>query len=274
MGLVEELVANSTMMVYDQAGSPGTGFLVGVGEPAAERLFVVSARHVLGMGVLPNPAHCTIAFRRIHNGHTAVVDVQVPLAGAIHHPTFDFDVACLEVTQQLQALGAHAHQFICPADVPDQRGLKELNIELGEAVVVPCYPVTAVGNGYRAFAQGRNQWPLIRHGTVASAVPDELRYPRNHNVDLVIRGFTIDCMVSPAVSGAPVFLKPMALRLVNGQQVPAHDLRAMLGIVISTEFVPLDTGSVALPRIKSHASLGIVSSSTVVRETIHQLVHI
>ena len=275
MGLIEELVANSTVMVYDEANNPGTGFLLAVGEGPDERLLLVTARHVLGIGVLAHATHCTIAVRRIHNGHVTVVDVQVPLAATAHHPNLDFDIACLEVTQQVQAGGAHAHRFVRQAEVPDQARLDELDIRLGEAVVVPCYPATAVGgNAYGAFAQGRNRWPLIRSGTVASPVDDELRYPRNNQPDLVVRGFTIDCAVSPGVSGAPVFLNPMVQRLVNDQFVAAHDLRVVLGIVISTEFVPLDTGSPDVPRIKTHAGLGIVSSSMAIRETIQQIIDI
>jgi hypothetical protein len=254
---------DATVIINDDQNHPGTGILVSHPQAGGARIFMVTATHVVRLGVAQPAQACRFELRRDIGGVIQTVQVHVPLAGAAVHPIADYDLVAIEITAQVAGFNNHAHQFLGLDSIADAQLIALNGVGVSDRVYVPCFPARSLGGGFSVFGQGVRQWPVLRDGMLATSPDETLHYPDG---DLNIRGMVIDCFVTPAASGSGVFLARDSLNADGAVGIAPEPL--LLGILTKNEWAPLKVGN---GQIKTYSGLGVALAGTIIKQFVAAL---
>lgn len=253
---------DATVIINDDHNHPGTGVLVRRSEIDGDRIFLVTAAHVVRLGVA-NPAQtCRFELRQDIGGEIQTVQVHVPLAGAAVHANPQYDLVAVEITGQFAGFNNHAHQFLGLGTIADAQLIAFSGVGVSDPVYVPCFPARSLGGGFAVFGQGARKLPLLRAGMLATRPDEELHYPDGN---LNIRGMVIDCFVTPAASGSGVFL---ARDPVNADGAVGNAEPLFLGLLLKNEWAPLRVGN---GQIRTYSGLGVALAGSVIKQFVAAL---
>lgn len=261
----------ATMMIENQWGAKGTGFLVNRSvDEARSKVFLVTNKHVLHEDAAERQKADKVVLHLNVKGDGDVITAQaaeLPLnlndgsKAWREHPERDVDVLVFDVTQGIVENPQVVKRFANYSLFADATKLQELDITIGEEIAVIGYPL---GLRHRT-----TNFPLIRGGIIATrigeALEDEVEEPDGTVRKRILRGFLIDGAIIPGSSGSPVVLKPTPGRFVNGAIVMGSPEPVLLGIVAETKLASISTTAGVIP---SFAGLGLAFDAETVRETI------
>lgn len=262
------------MIIKNQWGGSGTGFLVSrlINEKEG-RIFLVTNKHVLNeKPELRRSAHSIFLHHNEKNTDGSISKATTPWPIIYgdgskawrEHPNLDVDVLAFDVTNLVTfKIDRLAHKWVgydlfCNRPILDQE-----DITIGEEVAVIGYPL--------GLSHHRSYYPLIRSGTIATQIGEELEdtviengVPRSR----ILRGFLIDGGIIPGSSGSPVVLKPVIGRVNRKTSSIKMGTPSpfLLGIIAETHYAPIRTGQEDI--IPSFAGLGLAFDAETVRETI------
>jgi len=265
-------LAYATMIIKNQWGASGTGFLVSylISQEEGGKIFLVTNKHVLNREQrLRNLATHIILHYNRHDreGNIERADILWPIIQGgrpiwKEHPDPDIDVLVFDLTnfvanmRDLHAKWAVYDLLATPEILSDN------DISIGEEVIIAGYPL---GTSLLAIRHRRSNLPLFRSGIIASSIGEDLEDTIIENGTeriRILRGFLIDGGVIHGSSGSPVILKPNMARFQGGgihlgSSLPPY----ILGIVAETRYSPIsDT--------LSYADLGLAFDASTIRETI------
>lgn len=262
----------ATMLIENEWGEGGTGFLVFRAiDDRSGRIFLATNKHVLHeKAEMRKQATRILLYLNIKNadgsvtGQTAEVSLNLDDGSRRwrEHPNKDVDVLVFDITPllvqypQIEKRWAEYTLFADPAK------LEELDITIGEEVLVIGYPL--------GLRHAKTNLPLVRGGIVATRIgenlEDECKEEDGTIRKRLLRGFLIDGAVIPGSSGSPVVLKPIPARFTRqGIMLGSPPPPILLGIVAETRYAPVRTPRGYIP---SFAGLGLAFDAETVRETI------
>jgi len=268
---IAESWAYATMLIENEWGQTGTGFLVArdIDEENA-RVFLVTNKHVLHEKAEQRQKATRI---RVHlnikndDGSITGRAANIPLVlddGSIlwrEHPDPDVDVLAFDVTRLVAQFPQIEKRWARYSMFCDSAKIAELDVTMGDEVMVIGYPM--------GIKQGATNFPLVRAGIIATRIgetlEDEFVQSDGAKRKRKLRGFLIDGATIPGSSGSPVVLKPTTGRFVKGTIVMGSPPMVLLGIVAETRYAPIRTPTGLIP---SFAGLGLVFDAETVRETV------
>lgn len=271
-GYVANTLFFSTMLIENEWGGNGTGFLVSkiISQEEGGRVFLVTNKHVLNkFSSFRNAAtHIIIHYNEITPDEKIIKkDMLWPIIQGgrpiwREHPDSDVDVLVFDITGFISFVrNIHVryadYSLLATADI-----LNENEIKIGEEVVIIGYPL---GFTRLATRHKDSNLPLFRSGIIASSIGDMLQDVVNENGEdrtRNLRGFLIDGGVINGSSGSPIVLKPNLSRFQNGAFSMGTSLPPyILGILAETRYAPIGN-------MDNYANLGLAFDATTIRETI------
>ena len=215
----------ATMMIENQWGGKGTGFLVNRAiDEQQSKVFLVTNKHVLHEdSVTRQLTEKVILHLNVKNQDDTISAQAAELTLTLddgskrwrEHPDDDVDVLALDVTQLIVQHPQVEKRWSSYSLFADAAKLQELDITIGEEITVIGYPL---GLRHRT-----TNFPLIRGGIIATRIgetlEDEIEESDGTPRKRVLRGFLIDGATIPGSSGSPVVLKPTPGRFVKGNIV-------------------------------------------------------
>ena len=260
----------ATALIENEWGEKGTGFLVARKVDVEHvRVFLVTNKHVLNRDPQKRAKATRIRLyvnKKNADGGLVGEAIDVALGTGTdkswrEHPDLDVDVLAFDVTTLYVARADVEKKFAFYDLFLNDQKMKELEITMGDEVVVVGYPL---GLKHRT-----SNLPLLRSGMIATRIgetlEDEVPDVGGTTRKRVLRGFLIDGATVPGSSGSPVVLKPVIGRTVGGNIVLGTPPPILLGIVAETRYAPVRTPAGAIP---SFAGLGLAFDAETVRETI------
>lgn len=261
----------ATMMIENQWGGKGTGFLVNRAiDEQQSKVFLVTNKHVLHEDLATRQlAKKVVLHLNVKNQDDTISAQAAELTLTLddgskrwrEHPDVDVDVLALDVTQLIVQHPQVEKRWSSYSLFADATKLQELDITIGEEITVIGYPL---GLRHRT-----TNFPLIRGGIIATRIgetlEDEIEESDGTPRKRVLRGFLIDGATIPGSSGSPVVLKPTPGRFVKGNIVMGAPQPVLLGIMAETRYAPVRTPAGTIP---SFAGLGLAFDAETVRETI------
>ena len=262
----------STMVIQNQWGGNGTGFLVSkiIAQEEGGRVFLATNKHVLNRNpdLRSDANHIILHFNEKNSDDKIVKKEMVwPIIQGgrpiwREHPDLDVDVLVFDVTG-LISFNENIHvRFADYGLLTTNEILSENEIKIGEEVVIIGYPL---GLTRLATRHRDSNLPLFRSGIIASSIGDlleDIKVENGVERTRILRGFLIDGGVIHGSSGSPVVLKPNLSRYHNGSFSMGTSLPPyILGILAETRYAPIG-GS------ESFADLGLAFDASTIRETI------
>lgn len=261
----------ATMMIENQWGGKGTGFLVNRAiDEQQSKVFLVTNKHVLHEDPATRQlAEKVVLHLNVKNQDDTISAQATELTLTLddgskrwrEHPDDDVDVLALDVTQLIVQHPQVEKRWSSYSLFADAAKLQELDITIGEEIIVIGYPL---GLRHRT-----TNFPLFRGGIIATRIgetlEDEIEESDGTLRKRVLRGFLIDGATIPGSSGSPVVLKPTPGRFVKGNIVMGAPQPVLLGIMAETRYAPVRTPAGTIP---SFAGLGLAFDAETVRETI------
>jgi hypothetical protein len=264
-------IADCTMLIENQWGGLGTGFLVmqKVAEDVG-RVFLVTNKHVLNSKEsLRHSATHVVLHYNVDLPDGSVIGQSMPFSwDALYydelwkeHPDKDVDVIAVRAVPFIQHVG-NLHFHAIPFELfANEERRKAWDVAICDDVLVFGYP-----SGWR---QGKTSFPLARSGIIATRigetmedeVPDANGVPRKR----VVRGFLVDGATIHGSSGSPVVLKPTPSRLINGAMAVIQVPPLLLGIIAETKYAPLRT---PFGTMQAFADLGLAFDVETIKETL------
>lgn len=268
-----ETLLYSTMLIENQWGGKGTGFLVSrIINEKEGKVFLVTNKHVLNeSSSLRDEATHIFLHHNIENSQgiiekcRSVWPLIFPDRSKLwkEHPNIDvdvlvFDAGFLNTGPRLKARWVD-FDLLCSSEM-----LREIDITIGQEVIVIGYPL--------GFSHRKSNLPLFRSGIIATCIGEELEDTTLEDEverTRILRGFLVDGGIIPGSSGSPVVFKPGIGRITRdgvinlGESPPPF----ILGIISETRYSPIRT-----PEFDhiSYAGLGLAFDAQTIRETIDQ----
>jgi len=262
----------ATMMIENEWGERGTGFLVfrAIDEKSG-RVFLATNKHVLHKKAeMRQRATRVLLHLNIKNADGSITGqtTEIPLNlddGSKRwreHPDEDVDVLVFDVTPLLVQYPQIEKRWADYSLFVDRAKLEELDITIGEEVLVIGYPL--------GLRHAKTNFPLVRGGIIATRIGENLEDEHKEEDGTIrkrlLRGFLIDGAVIPGSSGSPVVLKPTPARFTRqGIMLGSPPPPILLGIVAETWYAPVRIPGGYIP---SFAGLGLAFDADTVRETI------
>lgn len=262
----------NTMMIENEYGGHGTGFLVfrpSEGGSNEGKVFLVSNKHVLNKdSELRNKATKIILHLNIRKQDQSIVaheaEISLNIEGSKsyrEHPSEDVDVIAFEITQLLAQYPFIEKQIVTYEMLLTAKAIEDWDIKIGDEVLTIGYP-----EGVR---HRTSNLPLVRSGIIATRIgetlEDDYKEPDGVFRKRILRGFLIDGAVIPGSSGSPVVLKPLATRYVKGRIQMSTAPLLLLGIIAESRYAPIKTPSFDY---LSFAGLGLAFDAQTIIETI------
>lgn len=265
----------ATMMVQNEWGGLGTGFLVFRHlDENKGRVFLITNKHVIHeeqqMRLKASRVLLHLNVKQSDGsivGNTVEMPLKLPDDSRLwrEHPDKDVDVLAIDVTSLVVSHPEIEKRWADYSGFGDKAKLAELDVTVGDEVVVIGYPQVV---GFE-FKQGATNLPLVRTGTVATTVTHPIvetsKLPDESVRRRTLRGFLIDGATIPGSSGSPVVLKPVTGRYVKGAILMGSTPAILLGIIAETRYAPVHTAAGDIP---SFAGLGLAFYAETIRETI------
>jgi hypothetical protein len=269
----------ATMLIENESGGKGTGFLVArevreLGDNKG-KLFLVTNKHVLEKNdeLRRENQEVIIYFsgqvgdapieRMSARGTVAPFPTRQIITWC-EHPSDEVDVLAFDVTALFSHTppNIHIHQQHVPySDFVTLAELSSGEVTMGQEVYVIGYPL--------GIQHHRTNLPIMRQGLIASNIGEPFedfatndageRKPR------VLRGFLIDGGTVPGSSGSPVILKPNQM-VLHTTGLAVGGIRPMLlGIIAETKYVPEKERRYYT---ESYTGLGLAFDAETIKETI------
>jgi hypothetical protein len=226
----------ATVRIVNDWGDAGTGLLI----ERDTRYFLVTNKHVLGVDAhrRAEAAAVTLHLNR-DDGGGSLTKLELPLnLDSTHvtklwreHPDADVDVLAFEITEFLAGHNEVNYEAVPFAEVADGERRMELDISIGDDVLVIGYP--------KGIEHLTSNVPIVRNGIIASYIGDELRVEDSDGSQArMVRGFLVDGAVMKGSSGSAVVLKPAGTRIMTGGIALGESPAVLLGIVAESVHVP------------------------------------
>ncbi len=268
---IAETWLHATVLIENEWGSTGTGFLVTRYLSNKEsKIFLCTNKHVLNKKEALRSKATSIIF------HLNIKDVDGKITGKKYtvnlidakgkkiwkeHQDKNVDVLVFDLTPLFIMFPEIANKTGMYKLFADDKVLSGEEITIGDDIMIIGYPL--------GFKQGETNFPIVRQGIIASQIGQrfvtEVADKNNKIVKKAYRGFLIDGGVIPGSSGSPVILKPVSGRKVGSTIKMAMAKPYLLGIISETRFAPIKTNKGTIP---SYAGLGIAYDASTVKETI------
>ena len=262
----------STMVIQNQWGGNGTGFLVSkiISQEEGGLVFLATNKHVLNRNSdFRSVANHIILHFNEKNSDDKIVKKEIlwPIIQGVRpiwreHPDPDVDVLVFDVTGFI-SFNKNIHvRFADYSLLTTNEILNENEIKIGEEVVIIGYPLglTSLATRHRD-----SNLPLFRSGIIASSIGDlleDIKLENGVERTRILRGFLIDGGVIHGSSGSPVVLKPNLSRYKNGSFSMGTSLPPyILGILAETRYARIGDSA-------SFADLGLAFDASTIRETI------
>lgn len=273
-----ETLLYSTMLVENQWGRIGTGFLVSriINEEEGGKIFLVTNKHVLNKNPsLRDGASHVFLHHNIENSQgiiekrRSMCPLMAPDGSKIwkEHSNLDVDVLVFDVTAFINNVNVRAQLKARWADFEllcSDEKLREIDITIGQDVIIIGYPL--------GFSHRESNLPLFRSGIIATCIGEELEDTTLEDEverSRILRGFLVDGGIIPGSSGSPVVYRPSIGRITRDGKINLGDSPPpfILGIISETRYSPIRT-----PEFDyiSYAGLGLAFDAQTIRETIDQ----
>ncbi len=261
----------ATMLIENQWGEKGSGFLVSRELPGNDRrIYLVTNKHVLNSSPEKRIlAHQVLLYANVTSpgGALHAETLEVPLRSARgarywrEHPDADTDVLVFDVTETFIDYPRLRHKWMNYDDFFTPEEMEEHDIRIGDEVFIVGYPL---GLRHRT-----TNLPLLRSGIIATFIGTSLedRVPDGEGGtrSRVLRAFLIDGGAIPGSSGSPVVLRPLPDRFVHGAATEERPPAYLLGILSEARYMPIEFHEQKIP---SYSGLGLALDVDTVRETI------
>jgi hypothetical protein len=167
------------------------------------------------------------------NGNVLRKRVVIPLIDANGNKTWrghsnnSVDILAFDVTPIITQFSSIENNALNQRNIATQDVIEELDIHVGDNVVILGYP---------GFQQGNPMETIVYEGTIASEF--DKPYTESFNGEKqVLPGFLVNETVVPGMSGSPVYLKPSVGRSIHGRNhLGYHVPPLLLGIIAETRF--------------------------------------
>jgi hypothetical protein len=267
--VVRDFWIHSTVLINNEWGGTGTGFLVG--DKNNKRSFLVTNKHVINTekSKRDNVTRLILGFNmeREQRGTTRQ-DIEISLYTEgkpwREHPDKDVDVMVFDIMEVLMSkevplLKSRAvlyDYFLTP------ELMERLDIKIADEILVIGYP-----DMFELRHQISNL-PIVRQGIIASNIGENLEdWGLNHNESekRILRAFLIDGAIIPGSSGSPVILKPTLGRYIKDKYLVEKFPPILLGMVSEMRYGIIRD---SISDFKSFANLGLVCNADTIKETI------
>jgi hypothetical protein len=261
----------ATVMLQNESGGQGTGFLVIRRIGGQSKMFVATNKHILGKTQEAREAARSLNFFFNVKQHDGTIkgnavkgvfdDSRNDHPSWREHPARDVDVLAIDVTTLYRSVSNIANKYVEYNLFGTKQRLDELDVTIGDDVMVVGYPL--------GLRHHQTNFPLLRAGVLATKIgetlEDEVLDSSGKKRRRVIRGFLIDGAMIPGSSGSPVVLKPIFGRKVKDSIMGGLPAPILLGIVAEAKYAPVQTGQ---GDSWSYAGLGLAFDAETVKETI------
>lgn len=273
---VMETWVRSTVLIENQWGHVGTGFLVSrkVDEQSGI-IALVTNKHVLHRDRSQRQAAKWVVLnlnkrqssKRIVK-ESVKYPVVVPGTGPVwrEHEDLDVDVLAINVSSLFASRDDISAKWADYSTFAFDEQLAANSIGAGDEVLVVGYPL--------GLRHSRSNHPLVRQGMISTRIgeplEDKVRDLEGGLRKRTIRGFLIDGAAVPGSSGSPVILKPSVGRHTgDGMYSLTPAPQFLLGILAETKYAPIET-----PEGLRHgfAGLGLAFDAQTVKETVELLI--
>jgi hypothetical protein len=262
-----------TWLIENDWGDFGTGFLIkreinlGLGNQAKGiKFFLVTNKHVLNdkKGSREDIQEITVyANLRGGNGEMKrkifILSLHTEDGSKIwrEHPDENVDVLVFDVSTLILNCTQIEHDAPTYEFFINESWLKQLDIKLGDEILVFSYP---------DLDNHRTIYPVVKTGTIATPLHEDLEEEIDKDYTKMTRGFLINDVTVPGASGSPVVLKPSIGRTIGRKNYLGFETPPLLlGIIAQTRYA---TVKATVFEGKSFAGMGLAFHSITIKETI------
>jgi hypothetical protein len=256
---------STTMMIQNEWGGKGTGFLVSRKvDEKHRRIFLVTNKHVLSDDEAARKQASRVKLYLNERDESDRVAMQAyeltfdDMNQWKEHPVKDVDVLAIDVTNLFITSGKIVHRAV-NYDV-FANGWKSgppVQVNVGDEVLVIGYPLGYTQSGERLKIESTegSALPIVRQGILSTPVASKID-------DLP--AFLIDGAVIPGLSGSPVIVKPRYGFFRGNEWIKGPVPVALLGIVSRTK-ISKDS---RLENGVWQSNMGIVFNTDTIKDTV------